>query len=858
MTKEEDLCDRPAPEEPEERQPPEAAEGRAARLVRVSGLVQGVGFRPTVYRIAVELGLSGEVFNDADGVGVFLEGPTEALDAFAPVLLAQKPPLARIDRILETEAEPRGCDTFVITPSRQGGRVHTAITADAAICRACLTELFTPADRRYRYAFTNCTHCGPRFTITHSLPYDRPQTSMAAFPMCPACRAEYDNPLDRRFHAQPNACPVCGPQLQLLDRTGEPIECDPIEEAVRRLKRGEILALKGIGGFHLVCDAANPEAVQTLKTRKRRSEKPLAVMLANLASARRYASVSEKEAEALSGRSAPIVLLRRREDAPDPLLGVADGLSDLGVMLPYAPLHALLFHEWIGRPDGIEWLDNDPHSAVLVMTSANVSGDPLVIDNNEALAELADIADAFLVHNREILERCDDSVVREALCADASGSLRPRLLPVRRSRGYAPESIPLGELPCDGTDAKDEKGAHPISVLALGPYLKNTACLTRGAEAFFTQHIGDLGNRRELEALEGAVAHLTKIIDSTPTVLACDAHPDFMSTQLAKKLAREKHLPLYEIAHHAAHIGAVMAAEKIAEPVLGLAMDGVGLGPDNGIWGGELLAVGPEGFSRVGRLRPLPLPGGDRAAREPWRMGAAVLAELGRLPDIERTFPNERFSAQMGELCRSPWTPKTSSLGRVIDAAASLLGLANVQFDEAAAAMRLESAADRAPEIRKRILADIAQTPSPEGVALDSPDLSLMPLFERLRLGRRRGEPVPVLAAQFLSELSLALADWTERVTRSHPVRLAAERRGARPVAALSGGCFINRTIASITTARLAHLGFDPRLPEGIPPGDGGVSLGEAWLAKLAAAAGRTAYPFLGDACREAPDGREP
>lgn len=849
MPKEEDHSERRAPEASAPSEAAQAAQacadpkGRAARLVRVSGLVQGVGFRPTVYRIAVELGLSGEVFNDADGVGVFLEGSTAALDAFAPALLAQKPPLARIDRILETEAEPRGSVSFVITPSRQGGRVHTAITADAAVCRACLTELFTPADRRYRYAFTNCTHCGPRFTITHSLPYDRPQTSMAAFPMCPACRAEYDDPLDRRFHAQPNACPVCGPQLRLLDRTGEPIECDPIEEAVHRLKRGEILALKGIGGFHLVCDATNPDAVQTLKTRKRRSEKPLAVMLANLASARRYATVTDTEAQALASRSAPIVLLRRREDAPNALSGVADGLSDLGVMLPYTPLHALLFHEWIGRPEGIEWLDRDPHPAVLVMTSANVSGDPLVIDNDEALAELADIADVFLVHNREILERCDDSVVREALCADASGELRPRLLPVRRSRGYAPESIPLSALSCDADSER------PVSVLALGPYLKNTACLTRGAEAFFTQHIGDLGNRRELEALESAAAHLEKIIDAAPTALACDAHPDFMSTQLAKKLARERGLPLFEIAHHAAHIGAVMAAEKLCEPVLGLAIDGVGLGPENGIWGGELLAVGPEGFSRVGRLRPLPLPGGDRAAREPWRMGAAVLVELGRPHHIERLFPNERFSAQMGELCRSPWTPKTSSLGRVIDAAASLLGLATVQFDEATAAMRLESAADRAPEIRERVLKNIAETPSPEGVALDSPELSLLPLFERLRLGRRRGEPVPVLAAQFLVELSLALADWTDRATRRHPIRLGAERRGERPIAALSGGCFINRTIASIVTARLASRGFDPRLPEGIPPGDGGVSLGEAWLAKLALAAGRKDYPFLGDAC---------
>lgn len=823
---------------------------RKARLLRVSGLVQGVGFRPTVYRIAVGLGLSGEVFNDAKGVGIILEGDGRALDAFAPTLLAEKPPLARIDDITQTDIAPRGLERFVITQSRQGGHVATAITADAATCRECFEDVFNPKNRRWRYAFTNCTHCGPRFTITHSLPYDRPQTSMAAFPMCPDCLKEYEDPLNRRFHAQPNACPQCGPQLTLLDGSGRPLEGDPIFGAVERIKRGEVLAVKGIGGFHLVCDATNPEAVAALKARKHRTEKPLAVMMANLPSIRRYASVSEKEAEALAGRAAPILLLKRRADAPDPLSGVADGLGDLGVMLPYSPLHALLFHEWIGRPEGTEWLFSEPHPAVLVMTSANLSGDPLVTHNDEALEHLSGIADAFLVHNREILERCDDSVLREVQIADLSGNLHPAMLPARRSRGFAPESIALKALPGDAAPGEAPTN-KTVNVLALGPYLKNTACLTRGAEAFFTQHIGDLGNRRELEALQSAVAHIEKIVDTTPTILACDAHPDFMSTQWAKTMAVQKRLPLFEIAHHAAHVGAVMAAQKLDEPVLGLAMDGVGLGPGNGIWGGELLAVGPQGFSRIGRLRPLPLPGGDRAAREPWRMGAAVLSELNLIHCIPRVFPNERFSPQMGELCRSAWTPKTSALGRVIDAASSLLGLITVQHDEAAAAMRLESQADLAPEILRHALAGIAELPTPDGVDLDGPDLSLLPILRRLYEGRRSGRPVPELAAEFLVETSIALADWTERITRGHPIRRAAEQNGARPIVALSGGCFINRTLASVVSARLAHRGLDPRLPEGIPPGDGGVSLGQAWLAKLAFLGGLSAYPFLGDACLE-------
>lgn len=432
---------------------------RIAKFFRINGLVQGVGFRPTVYRIAMDLHLNGEVFNDAQGVGVVLEGETDSVLRFPEKMREEKPPLARIDFIHTSDVPWRGYTSFTITES-QGGQVKTAITADAATCHACLEDMFNPANRRYRYAFTNCTHCGPRFTITRHLPYDRPQTSMDKFPMCENCLTEYHNPLDRRFHAQPNACPECGPKLTFARDNRQAVDGDVIDLTIEAIRRGEIVAVKGLGGFHLVCDAKNPKAVERLKSRKRREEKALAVMVANVESAKLFTEISEKEKEVLTSVARPIVLLAK--NAGIELEGIAPGLSDLGVMLPYTPVHWLLFHTLAGKPDGAQWTHDLVLNEALVMTSANPSGEPLVIDNDEAFERLENIADAWLIHNRDIVTRCDDSVVRV---------INDTPVFLRRSRGYAPEAI---------------KFADTIeSALATGAYLKNTVAVSRDQDVFF-------------------------------------------------------------------------------------------------------------------------------------------------------------------------------------------------------------------------------------------------------------------------------------------------------------------------------------------------------------------------------------
>lgn len=785
---------------------------RIARLVRVTGLVQGVGFRPTVYRIAAALNLSGEVFNDAQGVGVRIEGERAAVEAFAKTLVAEKPPLARIDEIRETEEPVRGLEGFRITASREGGRVTTAITADAATCRACFADMFDRGNRRWRYAFTNCTHCGPRFTITRHLPYDRPQTSMAAFPMCPDCRREYENPLDRRFHAQPNACPVCGPQLELLDAEGQRVEGDPVRLACEAIRRGETVAIKGIGGFHLVCDAKNAEAVARLRRRKRRDEKPLAVMCANIASAQAWVELTEAEKALLLSPAHPIVLARKKPGADAALPGVSDGLAETGVMLPYTPLHALLFHTLAGEPEGLDWLESEPHPDLLVMTSANPGGEPLVIKNDEALRRLAPMADAYLVHNREILVRCDDSVVRV---------MNEKPVWVRRSRGLTPEAVKLS--PPEGA---------PASVLALGPYLKNTACLTRGAEAFLTQHVGDLENAVVCEALEEAAAHLEDILDVKPEAYACDLHPDFFSTALAHRLAEASGKPVVAVAHHAAHIGAVMAEAGRTERTLGLALDGVGLGPDGHVWGGELLAVGATCVERLGHLRTLPIPGGDRAAREPWRMGAAALVEMGREDLIELFFGSMPGAKMIAALARSPRTLCSSALGRWYDAAAALLGITLVQHDEATAAMRLESLGNGSGAVLEdgwRI--------SRDGV------LDLLPLFKAAAEARaadmhsgRWPESRAWWAGTIEKTMAHAIAQWA---------LAAAKRDPDGAFMALSGGCFLNRTLEQTVREAFAAAGAEARLSHAVPPGDGGLALGQAWLAMLAIARGRTALDYV-------------
>jgi hydrogenase maturation protein HypF len=756
------------------------------RRLRVRGQVQGVGFRPYVYRLASELGLAGRVLNDGAGVEIEVEGTDERLDGFVARLRREAPPLSRIDSVDITRVEARGDRHFEIVASA-GGAVATGVTPDAGICPDCHADMFDPASRRWRYAFTNCTHCGPRYTITGRLPYDRPNTSMATFVQCQACQEEYEAPADRRFHAQPNACPACGPRLALWDRQGHRFDAaDPLAAAVERIRAGEIVAIKGLGGFHLVCDARNAGAVAELRRRKQREEKPFAVMFANLASITAIARVDRAAAALLTRPERPIVLLDKQPGADEALRGVAPGMATLGAMVPHTPLQVLLFHEAAGRPAGTRWV-NEAQPLALVMTSANPGGEPLVIDNDEAVRRLGAIADALLVHDRAILIRCDDTVAR----AEQKGP--PAF--IRRARGYTPASIRL------------RSDAPPV--LAVGGYLKNTVCATRGDEAFLSQHIGSLDNAATCVALEEAVDHLLDVLAIEPAAVAHDLHPDFYSTRFAAEFAQRRGIPLIGVQHHHAHIAAVMAEHGVERPVLGIALDGVGLGDDGGIWGGELLLVDQAHSTRVGHLRELPLPGGDRAAREPWRLGAAVLHLLGRGDEIERRFaqPGAPLVRQM--LQQRLNTPSTSSMGRWFDAAAALLGVRDVQSFEGQAPMLLEGLAAAHGSVR----------PLAAGFRVGSDGvLDLLPLAQALLDARSPGYG----AALFHSTLIDALAAWSAA---------AACRMGVGTIA-LGGGCFLNSILSTGLRARLAADGFDVIEARQAPANDGGLALGQAFVAR--------------------------
>lgn len=791
--------------------------------IRVRGQVQGVGFRPFVFRLAGELGLSGWVRNDGEGVEIEVQGREDAVSRLLARLQADAPRSARVDSLA---ARPRPVrqpsPEFVIQPSR-GGRVATAVTPDLAVCPDCLAELFNPADRRYRYPFVNCTHCGPRYTIARQLPYDRPHTSMAAFVLCAACRREYETPADRRFHAQPNACSACGPRLELrvadaphLAKVGlGGISPDPVAETLHRIRLGQILAIKGLGGFHLVCDARSGEAVTRLRIRKQREEKPFAVMVAGVASVSPFATFGRDEEELLESAERPIVLLEKSPGCDDLLPGVAPGLASLGVILPYTPLHYLLFHEAAGRPAGTAWL-HEPQPLVLVMTSANPGGEPLVIGNDEAMARLAGIADAFLLHDREILVRCDDSVMRVSHEIPSSNvgeggaaeSPHPNLSPqggegqtplaracfVRRARGFTPRAIRLVR-------------AGP-SVLALGGWFKNAVCLTRGDEAFVSQHIGDLDNAATCNALEETAAHLMAVLEIEPEAVAHDFHPDFFSSRFAAAFAGERGIPAFAVQHHHAHIAAVMAEHGLRGPVLGIALDGVGLGSDGAAWGGELLRAEGAGFTRLGSLLPLALPGGDRAAREPWRMAAAALHALRRGDEIEARFPLPAAGAVRQMLEQGVKAPPTSSAGRLFDAAAGLLGIKEIAAFEGQAAMLLEGLAAGHGSI----------DPLPGGFRLEADGrLNLLPLLARL------AEPIDSArgAALFHATLAEALAEW---------VKAAMTQTGVRQVA-LGGGCFLNRLLSAVLAARLGQAGAAVYQARQLPPNDGGLSLGQAWVA---------------------------
>ncbi|MGO9340322.1 MAG: carbamoyltransferase HypF [Terracidiphilus sp.] len=754
------------------------------RGVVVRGVVQGVGFRPFVYRLAQEERLAGTIGNDTDGVTIEIEGPEPRVDAFLSRLRAEMPPLARIDSIAVRELAASGEVGFRIVASGVLGRVSTGIPADAATCADCLRELLDPADRRFRYPFLNCTNCGPRYTITRRIPYDRPQTSMAWFKMCVQCQAEYDDPVNRRFHAQPNACWACGPRVCLVDRDGSAIEVeDPVAESVNRLAAGGIMAIKGIGGFHLSVDAKNENAVMRLRERKHRYGKPLAVMVRDVAAAREICTMTEAEEAFMQTSARPIVLVRKRAKS-----GIADdvapGIPWLGLFLPYAPLQHLLFA--------------DGRLKALVMTSANLSEEPIAIDNDEALARLGAIADAFLMHDREILQRCDDSV---AAVVDGASQL------IRRARGF----VPLGlELPLE---------APPL--LAVGGHLKNVFALARGRRVYQSQHLGDLENLTGLEFFKESLDHLMRTFEIEPETVVHDLHPGYLSTEWAKQWARERGLPLIAVQHHHAHVAGCMAEHGLQEAI-GLALDGTGYGTDGRIWGGEVLIARLDGFERFAHLEYVPMPGGEAAIREPWRMTLGALHTAGF--DVESEQMLALLGAERNEarvlkrmIERKINSPMTSSLGRLFDAVAAVVLNRRVVDYEAQAAIELEGIAVDEVDEPGYAMGMVGG----DWAAREPVRISTQPLWQGLLEDLRTGASKACIAGRFHAGVAAGYVN---------AAVLARSATGVGQVA-LSGGCMHNRRLARLLRMGLEAEGFEVFQHRQVSPGDGGLSYGQAAVA---------------------------
>ncbi|HSW02056.1 MAG TPA: carbamoyltransferase HypF [Sedimentisphaerales bacterium] len=758
------------------------------KRILVTGRVQGVGFRPTVHRLAVSLGLTGFVWNDTRGVTIELQGPEGRIEDFVNRLTSSdRPPLARIESC-EVQGLPLRRDEsgFVIGGSRSDGIVLSEVSADTAVCADCLRELGDPGDFRHRYPFINCTNCGPRYSIIQTIPYDRPNTTMSVFEMCSRCAGQYRDVTDRRFHAQPVACPRCGPRVWLTDRAGKALTTDGDEalaQTARLLRQGRILAIKGLGGFHLACDALNNDAVLELRRRKRRDFKPFALMACNVEEVRKYAIVDSAAERVLMSPESPIVLLPQRADSPV-APAVAQGVSSLGFMLCYAPLHHLLFAE------GLD---------VLVMTSANLSDEPLICKNDLALERLADVADAFLMHDREIYRQVDDSIVH--FVADERVVLR-------RARGCVPTPILM-------------KGDSPQEILAAGADMKNTFCLVKGNQLILSEHIGDLEDAEVYHHYVGSIKHLAGLFEVKPSVVACDLHPGYMSTQYARSLADVR---VIEVQHHWAHIASVLAEHGLAGPVIGIECDGTGYGTDGAIWGCECMIASLTQFTRFGHLAYYPLAGGDKASRE------AVRPLLGLLKQAygadfklgEFSWLLERIEPDAGKLRlideqidRRLNVVNTSSLGRVFDAVAAMLGLGNFNHFDAQLPMALESLAR--PDVDDCYEFDLRR-------ADDEPlQLDLRSSIRGVVQDVRSGTTPAIIAAKFHNTLAEALLGMAK----------AARESTRLEVAALSGGVFCNRFLTTRLVTRLKQAGFVVLWNREVPANDGGLALGQAAIAAV-------------------------
>jgi len=754
--------------------------------VHITGVVQGVGFRPFVYNLATSLNLKGWVKNTSAGVVIEADGEKDSLDSFLQKLRDDAPPLSRIDDFHASFGPGNGFTQFDIIHSESVDGAFQPISPDVAICDDCLRELFDPNDRRYRYPFINCTNCGPRFTIIQDIPYDRPFTTMAGFKLCPDCEREYKDPTNRRFHAQPVACPVCGPKvwLETKDERGKKDGDEAIVEVQRLLTEGKIVAIKGLGGFHLACDATNAKAVTELRTRKLRVDKPFALMMPNLETIEQHCFVSDAEKALLTSSARPIVLLKKKPEST-----IAEEVSPkqdwLGVMLPYTPLHYLLF--------------NNSLFTALVMTSGNLSEEPIATDNAEARERLANLADAFLMHNRDIYIRCDDSVVRVVEDNRQSKIVnRKSIYPIRRSRGYSPFPV---KLPFD---------VPPL--LATGSELKNTFCITNGNYAFLSHHIGDMENYETLKSFEQGVEHFERLFRVKPEAIAYDMHPNYLATRYALERAERENLPMIAMQHHHAHVAACMAEHGLSEPVIGVSFDGTGYGDDGAIWGGEFLVADTKSYQRAAQLEYFPLPGGDAAIKKPARTALALLWSLGiewdnSLESVKEFCAEDQVTLRV-QLEKKINTPMTSSMGRLFDAVSALAGVRQKVNYEGQAAIEFEAMADSA-EAGQYVF------------GVESGRVRVGSAVEALIKDVMAGIPTSKISARFHNGLAEAVRETVQKISSETSLRSVV----------LSGGVWQNITLLQKTISLLSKDGFEIYIHREVPTNDGGLSLGQAYIA---------------------------